>query len=59
MDSDEAIRAMTVTMRAADNNSNLFAQFLIGRLRKVGSYWLKQLKAELTNFDSRTGRWKN
>lgn len=58
-DLSQALRHAADTMEEADRQSNWLARLLVGRLRKVGSYYLKQLKAELRDFDSRTGRWKS
>lgn len=44
--------------RAIEQQSNTLADLLNGRLRKVSTYRLKRLKAQLHNFNAHTGQWK-
>lgn len=44
--------------RAIEAQSNVLADLLEGRLRKVSTYRLKRLKAQLHNFNAHTGQWK-
>lgn len=46
------------TMGAADDQANVMAGILEGRLRKVSPYKLAALKKELKDFNARTGEWK-
>jgi hypothetical protein len=47
------------TLAAADSVANTMAFMLRGRMRHVWNKdTLKRLKAELSNFNSRTGEWK-
>jgi hypothetical protein len=43
---------------AIDAQANSIARLLVGHLRKVGDYTLKQLKNELRHYNMHTGRWK-
>lgn len=55
----EALREARTTMNAADEAARTLAELLAGRLRKVNStYYLKQLKRELRDFNIHTGQWK-
>lgn len=56
---EAALSGAERTMNVVDSVAAKIARLLVGRLRKVNSHrTLSQLKAELANFDSRTGRWK-
>lgn len=59
---DEMTQALVTaerTMGATDAIAERIVRLLVGRLRKVNSTSaLRQLKAELTHFDSRVGRWR-
>lgn len=47
------------TFSICDSVAGHVARILVGRLRNVGNHSvLSKLKAELSRFDSRTGRWK-
>lgn len=54
----KAVEEAKATLRAVDGVADKLADMLVGRLRKVSGYTLKQLKAELRFFDSRTARWR-
>lgn len=55
----QGIQEASQTMRIADLFSNDFARMLTGRLRKVSPGILMELKKELSNFNAKTGEWKN
>lgn len=56
---NEALQRAETTMNICDSVSTKIARLLVGRLHKVnGGSVLRALKAELTHYDSRTGRWK-
>lgn len=60
-DMREALNEAERTFFAAEHHATTMARLLRGRLRKVDSCYrhvLAELKAELRNFDSRTGRWR-
>lgn len=58
-EAEAALRATERTLNVLDNFASTLARLLMGRLRKVNSGTaLKALKAELANYDSRTGKWK-
>lgn len=46
------------TLRQADQAANKMAKLLRGRLRKVDSWYLKELKRELQDFDACRQVWK-
>jgi hypothetical protein len=54
-----AVEEAKATLRAADNVASDFAYLLQGRLRSVYSSYLRELKKELKNFNSRTGEWND
>jgi len=54
----DAIAEANITIRAADRMTNSMASIIIGRLRHVDSWNLKNLKRELSQFNSHTGKWK-
>lgn len=59
-DMETALAEAERTLNICDSVATKLARLLVGRLRKVSSgHVLKQLKAELSNFDSRTCRWKS
>lgn len=52
------------TLRLADSATTKTAKMLVGRLRKVtdsyqGRKTLSKLKKELSQYNARTGEWKN
>ena len=54
-----AVRNAQTTLRAADAVADEMARLLRGRLKSVeDTQCLKDLKRELTKFDSHTGKWK-
>jgi hypothetical protein len=55
----KAVEEAEQALRAADNVANDIAKVLHGRLRKVSTWHLKKLKAELKNYNMHTGRWKD
>lgn len=58
-EAEAALRATEKTLNVLDNFAGTLARLLMGRLRKVNSgSVLKALKAELANYDSRSGKWK-
>lgn len=58
-EAEAALRATERTLNVLDSFASTLARLLMGRLRKVNSGTaLKALKAELANYDSRTGKWK-
>lgn len=58
-EAEAALRATEKTLNVLDSFASTLARLLMGRLRKVNSGTaLKALKAELANYDSRTGKWK-
>ncbi|MEO2140676.1 MAG: hypothetical protein ABGX63_00695 [bacterium] len=61
----DALRQANHTMVAADRATAELAELLIGRLRQVNrdnlynqTQILRKLKAELSQFNSRTGKWR-
>lgn len=56
-----AMRDARNTMSAADQQASEMARMLAenGRLRKCSAYQLRQLKKQLRDFNSVTGKWKN
>jgi len=58
----EATRDAEMINRQVDNQTAQLCELIEGRLRKVSSWRgiaaLKKIKAELRDFDARTGRWK-
>lgn len=59
---EQAAREAKETIRAADNTVGEMLPLVVGRLRKAAGWnttgCLRAMKAELKDFDSRTGRWK-
>lgn len=53
-----AVNEAKVMICAADNVAHDMAALLRGRLTRVGSYVLADLKKELRNFNMHTRRWK-
>lgn len=53
-----AVRRGREVRRAIQSNANSLAELLDGNLRHVGACRLSSLKAQLRDFDSRTGKWK-
>jgi len=47
------------TLKNADDEAECMALILRGRLRKVPSWVVQELKKELTQFNSKTREWKN
>lgn len=45
-------------LRAADDTANSMGILLVGRLKHVNQYTLKNLKRELRDFDMTKGEWK-
>ena len=58
-DMDQAINEAELTIRRAQLYVDKMTSFLIGRLRKVRTSYLRQLKKELRNFNAVTGDWKD
>lgn len=65
-DMERALSLARDVNRAVDNQTAAMARMIAGRLRlgTKEANWqtidaLKVLKAELQNFDARTGRWKD
>lgn len=59
-DMRRTVREAELTLRAADVVAGDMAQLLRGRLKSVEDIQcLKDLKRELTKFDSHTGKWKS
>lgn len=54
----KAVQEAENTLRQADQAANKMAQMLRGRLRKVDSRYLKELKRELQDFDAAKKQWK-
>lgn len=55
-EAEAALRATERTLNVLDSFASTLARLLRGRLRKVNNATaLRALKAELANFDSRTG----
>lgn len=54
-----ATQAAELQLIAADNTADDMVRILKGRLRKVRPWQLKELKAELKEFNSTTGKWKS
>lgn len=58
-EAEAALRTTERTLNVLDSFASTLARLLMGRLRKVNNATaLRALKAELANFDSRTGKWK-
>ena len=57
-DAARAVSDAEGTLRAADAQAERMAGLLIGRLRKISAWRLKQLKRELREFNIQTGKWK-
>ena len=55
----EAVAEAKNTMQAADAVADSMARMLTGRLSKVNSYTLTQLKKELRDFNMHTGTWRD
>lgn len=55
---DAAISEARRTLNAADNHAQSMAKLLKGRLRHVSCRTLADLKKELRDFNSHTGKWK-
>lgn len=56
---EQAISDARAVMNRADTCADKMARLLIGRLRQVHGYnVLKKLKAELSEYNAHTGRWK-
>lgn len=56
---ESALNEAEATLRRADMCSDQMARLLKGRLRKVRGYGLlKELKAELKDYNAHTGQWK-
>lgn len=45
-------------LRAEDDTANSMGILLVGRLKHVNQYTLKNLKRELRDFDMTKGEWK-
>lgn len=56
---NQAIKEAKITMSECDRVADDLADILVGRLRKVNTYRLKRLKKELSQFNSRTGKWES
>ena len=57
---EQAVREARETLSNADRVALSLARLLQGRLRKVDSkYVLSQLKRELHDFNSVTGKWRD
>jgi len=56
---DDAINDAKAVLFRADSYRLTMVKFLIGRLRGISPTYLKILKKELSNFNSRTEEWKN
>jgi hypothetical protein len=52
-----ALADMRRTQNAADSVANTAAELIVGRLRKVSDYNLRQLKKELRAYNPHTQRW--
>ena len=58
-DFKEAVSQAEAHLRMADMMANEMAKLLVGRLRHVDGYnVLKNLKAELKDYNAHTGQWK-
>ena len=53
----QAVDDARILNAAVDRQSTQLAQLLVGRLRHVGGWTLKDLKKELQRFNMRTGEW--
>lgn len=53
-----AVNEAESTLRAVDSIAEQLARMLVGRLRKVSSYYLSKLKRELRDYNIHTGKWK-
>lgn len=54
---EQAFREEKVTFSIADSYADDMCRMLDGRLQKCSPQALKRLKRQLSNFNSRTGRW--
>lgn len=57
-DMENAIEEAETILRRADMTASKMARLLTGRLRKVNTWILKDLKRELKDFNAHTGEWK-
>jgi hypothetical protein len=56
----QALNEAEAELGRADMLATDLAKMLVGRLRKVNRYGLlESLKAELKNYNARTGRWND
>lgn len=55
----DAVKEAEHTMSIANIAANKIAHMLVGRLRKVDSWVLADLKRELRAFDLRGNKWKD
>lgn len=54
-----AIQDAEKTLRFADMAASSIAEMLVGRLRKVDTPYLDELKRELKNYNMQTGQWRD
>lgn len=55
---ENAVREAAAELRRADMVADSAARLILGRLRHVNSWTLKDLKRELSRYNTRTDKWK-
>lgn len=56
---EQSVNEANRTLSAANTIADQMARFIRNRLRHVSSLVLIELKRELSQFNARTGKWKN
>jgi hypothetical protein len=46
------------TIKIAELQINRMSRFIIGRMKKIDSWYLCEMKRELRNYNMHTGEWK-
>lgn len=54
----QALRDAAATQRAADDIASILGEMLVGRLRHVSDWTLRQLKRELRKYNPHTKTWR-